>query len=127
MLRNLLKASVSGLVVNEAPATLNLAVASEALYLPKNVMKALDLWPFELVHLSNSNNGARLQLALGLASEDQFEGQALVLVSGPAAFLVQPHHHITLQSYGWFAANDLAGYQPKFFKMNQRKVLESVY
>ena len=82
----------------------------------KNLLKAADIRPFELVHVVNINNGHRFETYAIEAKADS--GQ--IVLNGAAARLGQPGDLIIILSYGQMTAEEADMYQPVVVKVDSK-------
>ena len=80
------------------------------------LMEAADLMAYELVHVVNVNNGARLETYVIPGPADAGD----ICLNGAAARLVQPGDKVIIISYAQYTAEEMADYRPIFLFVDEQ-------
>ncbi len=83
------------------------------------LMEAADILPYEMVHVLNVNNGARLQT---YAIEGE-KGSGEVCINGPAARLVSRGDTVIILSYAVVGDEEARSIEPKLVYVNEQNAI----
>lgn len=83
------------------------------------LMEAADILPYEMVHVLNVNNGARLQT---YAIEGE-KGSGEVCINGPAARLVSRGDMVIILSYAVVGDEEARSIEPKLVYVNEQNAI----
>ena len=100
----MLKSKITG-----AKVTTSVLEGEGSLVLDRELMKRADLWPFERVEVSSTENGARFSTTLVEAEA----GSGIVKVTGPDAFLIKEGHRIVITAYVQLSEHELGHFRPR--------------
>ena len=92
MLRHLLKSKIHRAHVTEAEISYEGSIG-----IPRDLMRAVDLWDGEKVLVASITNGARLETYV----IPEPEGSGQVVIRGGAAHLITKGHIITIMAFTW--------------------------
>lgn len=117
MLRYMLKSKIHRATVIEADLNYE-----GSLSIDKNLMDAVDLYPFERVNIYNINNGERFDTYVieGAA------GSGMIGLNGAAARKGMSGDLIIIVSYALYTPDDLAGYKPKIVVLDKGNLIKKV-
>jgi aspartate 1-decarboxylase len=79
------------------------------------LMEAADILPFELVHVLDITNGARLE-TYGIEGE---RGRGEVVINGAAAHLIHKGDLVIVLSYGSVSEEEARGFLPKLVYVDE--------
>ena len=83
------------------------------------LMEAADILPYEMVHVLNVNNGARLQT---YAIEGE-KGSGEICINGPAARLVSRGDTVIILSYAVVGDEEARSIEPKLVYVNEQNAI----
>jgi len=83
------------------------------------LMEAADILPYEMVHVLNVNNGARLQT---YAIEGE-RGAGEICINGPAARLVSRGDTVIILSYAVVGDEEARSIEPKLVYVNEQNAI----
>jgi aspartate 1-decarboxylase len=89
-----------------------------SLTVDRRLLQAADIFPYEKVHVVNTNNGSRF-VTYVIESERQGE----ICVNGAAARLAEPGDKIIIMAYGHFSAEELKEYSPAVVHVGEGNIL----
>ena len=102
--------------------------ATELLYegsvtIDKALMDAVDILPYERVHVLNLNNGARMETY----TIEGDRGSGVVCLNGAAARLAEPGDKVIIISYCSMEKEKAVGWKPKIIIVDeQNRILKEV-
>ncbi|MDZ7640828.1 MAG: aspartate 1-decarboxylase [Desulfurivibrio sp.] len=111
MLRAMLKSKIHRATVVDSELYYEGSLALDA-----ELMAAVDLAPFEQVHVYNMNNGERFETYVIQAPA----GSGMIGLRGAAARKGQAGDLVIIVNYAFYAAEDLAAYQPRIVVLDEQ-------
>lgn len=117
MLRTFCKSKIHSATVTEA----NVAYTG-SLTLDADLMEAVDLLPYEQVHVLDVDNGARLVTYC----IEGFRGSGVVCVNGAAARSIFAGDKIIVIAYGQMESEELERFTPKVIVLDERNKIQQV-
>jgi aspartate 1-decarboxylase len=110
MQRHVLKSKIHRATITEADLNYE-----GSLTIDRNLLEAVDLYPYERVMVYNINNGERFDT---YAIEGE-AGSGVIGLNGAAARKGLIGDQIIIVSYAFFAEDELASYSPKIILLNE--------
>lgn len=109
-MRTMLKSKIHRARVTDANVNYEGSITIDAA-----LMEAADILPYEMVHVLDVNNGARLQTYAIQGQRDSGE----MAINGAAARLVYPGDTIIVLSYVTLSEEEARGYQPRLIYVDE--------
>jgi aspartate 1-decarboxylase len=103
--RTLLKSKIHRAIINDANVDYEGSIT-----IPRDIMRAVDLWDGEKVLVTSRTSGARLETYVIPGPE----GSAHFVINGPAAHLISSGHRVTIMAW----AQSETPVEPKRVLMN---------
>ena len=113
MIHKILKSKIQELVVTESKIEYPGSIS-----LPKELLVAANIKPFELVHVNNKTNGNRITT---YAVENKLNGT--VTVNGAASHLFNRGDQIHVLSFGYLSEEELELHQPRIIITNSSNAI----
>ncbi len=117
MLRTVCKSKIHGATITEANVGYTGSVTLDA-----ELMRAVDLVPYEQVHVLNLTNGERIQTYC----IEGPPGSGIVCINGAAAHLMAVGEKVIILSYVQLTASELEGFTPRVFVVDGKNRIQQV-
>ena len=93
---------------------------SGSIAIDPNLLEAVDLKPYEMVLIADSNNGNRFETYVVPAER----GSGDIIVMGPAAKLVEPKDIIIILNFAYFTPDEAKQLKPKIIVLDENNNIE---
>ena len=115
MQRHMLKSKIHRATITEADLNYE-----GSLTIDRELMDAVDLFPYERVMVYNINNGERFDTYVIEGNP----GSGVIGLNGAAARKGMIGDQIIIVSYAFFTADQLAGYRPRIVLLNSKNKIK---